>query len=322
MTLSEIETILQELSARHQNLNEELLTTLLVSAGWEEKTIKEAVVLFKQKEGSFKPKNTGSPPQESAQKGSLPQVNTVTEAQLTPPQTPSEITFYQPDGTEEGKLHAFVDVPVVNNQVVRATPASVVPVVKESVSGDQPKPSDLLVRPVEVEQPLLTEKKPENVIHPVVEPTVLPAPVIPTKVNVVPQAPPMTEPQSLIEHEEAVQMKGPEKQVPLPGNLPLLPFESSPHVWSFSKYKDVFHSDAPVHEEIKVITVMPEETSVKQVVQVPQKVTVYPEITKDEGVIIESVPLRKDDKPLVFLATIMLFAIILILGYMYSNGRL
>ena len=36
----------------------------------------------------------------------------------------------------------------------------------------------------------------------------------------------------------------------------------------------------------------------------------------------EKVPMNKSDESLVFLAGIMLLVIILILGYMYSNGRL
>ena len=51
MTLSEIETTIQELAVRHDGLTEEMLTTLLLSAGWEDKNIKEAATLFKQ--GSF-----------------------------------------------------------------------------------------------------------------------------------------------------------------------------------------------------------------------------------------------------------------------------
>lgn len=49
MTLSEIETILEELVVRHKNLNTELLATLLQSAGWEDKNIKDALMLFKQR---------------------------------------------------------------------------------------------------------------------------------------------------------------------------------------------------------------------------------------------------------------------------------
>jgi hypothetical protein len=322
MTLSEIETILQELSVRHQNLNEELLTTLLVSAGWEEKTIKEAVILFKQKGDAIKTKAATVSQQVNTQKQNIPQVTNPVVASATTPQPSAEITFYQPDGTEEGKLHAFADVPVVKNQVVRATPS--IEVAKDSaLVATKVEPEQLPVEQTKVAQNVYVEvkKEPESFIHTEVIQN-QPTPEVQVKTVVVPQAQPMTEPQSLIQHEEIAEVKRPEKQVPLPSNLPLLPFESSPHVWSFSKYKDVFHSDAPIHEEIKVISVMPEEASVKQVVQESPKVRTYPEMVKDEEVVIESVPLRKDDKPLVFLATIMLFAIILILGYMYSNGRL
>jgi hypothetical protein len=92
-------------------------------------------------------------------------------------------------------------------------------------------------------------------------------------------------------------------------------------VWSFSKYKDVFHS-APQKEEIKIINVMPKKAPSAQTPQPQQQSTSVVIPFPDKEVIVETVPLRKDDKPLVFLASIMLLAIILILGYMYSNGRL
>jgi hypothetical protein len=52
MTISEIENTLKDLQERHKDLNEAMLTTLLLSSGWEEKHIKEAVTLFKGREGT------------------------------------------------------------------------------------------------------------------------------------------------------------------------------------------------------------------------------------------------------------------------------
>lgn len=88
----------------------------------------------------------------------------------------------------------------------------------------------------------------------------------------------------------------------IPENLPLRPFESNSHVWPFSLYKDVFHSAAA-----------------------PLSAPVVDEKKKDEHLSDESFevhpPLGKEDK-LTLLAEIMLGVILLILAYMYSNGRL
>jgi hypothetical protein len=181
--------------------------------------------------------------------------------------------------------------------------------------------------------------------------------------------------ESLIVHTEPVKIKAAMSQAPLPDNLPLLPFESSPHVWSFSKYKDVFHPDDthPLPFEIaghnlpdmhqstelfraeqeavqssisltKEVIKEPVQQSVvsqhyevekkeevlqkqeeiiptiikKELEIVPETLTVY----DNEEVAFEKVPLTKGDESLVFLAGVMLLVIILILGYMYSNGRL
>jgi hypothetical protein len=83
-----------------------------------------------------------------------------------------------------------------------------------------------------------------------------------------------------------------------PENLPLVPFESTARVWSFSKYKNLFHGDF-VSEEKKVET---------------------PVITDNK---VDEVVLRsnKDDK-LLLTAYVSLFTILLLLGYMYISGRL
>ncbi|MFA5132195.1 MAG: hypothetical protein WC444_02595 [Candidatus Paceibacterota bacterium] len=49
MTLREVETILNTLEARHPQLDEAMLTTLLTAGGWDERTIADAVVLFRGK---------------------------------------------------------------------------------------------------------------------------------------------------------------------------------------------------------------------------------------------------------------------------------
>jgi cytochrome c-type biogenesis protein CcmH/NrfG len=93
----------------------------------------------------------------------------------------------------------------------------------------------------------------------------------------------------------------------IPDNLPLLPFESSPHVWSFSKYKDTFHGEVMPH-------------SVEELSQ--KKPTGQAPSHEGDEISLEKTPMTKSDESLVFLAGVMLLVIILILGYMYSNGRL
>lgn len=82
----------------------------------------------------------------------------------------------------------------------------------------------------------------------------------------------------------------------IPDNLPLRPFESSPHVWPFSRYKEVFHGD-----------VMPEE---EKVVEEKPKKKVY------------VVPPDEEDTKLVYIAIMLFVIIVLLLGYMYALGRL
>src|SRR3989338_2871620 len=49
MNINEVEGTLKSLIARHPNLDEAMLTTLLESGGWDEKMIREAVSLFSGK---------------------------------------------------------------------------------------------------------------------------------------------------------------------------------------------------------------------------------------------------------------------------------
>lgn len=128
------------------------------------------------------------------------------------------------------------------------------------------------------------------------------------------------EPQSLIEPSP---LPAQAKKEELPHNLPLRPFETSEHVWPFSRYKDVFYGDIetkPLKEEAGKEPAVTAEAETKteevQVVKKEERPTAVPEVE------IVPVPLTKGDEGLVILACIMLLAILLLLGYMYSNGRL
>ncbi len=405
MTLSEIDTILEDLAKRHVNLDKELLTTLLLAAGWESKLIRDAVVLFEQNQKK-----------QSTQKETLPEINangivapsiaaekakneslkvesieaqsktsSAPSASVLPQNASSDITFYKSDGGEEGKLPVFVDIPIQETE--RTLPSSrgdqmkkdlereVIPVeeVKASSTVEISKKNDVIKKQEEVLEVPNTDQgitfydhdgKEEKELHdfgviPVIEkPAViapllaqeesklamvpeiqidqnLPLPILPKTITSkeafsreVPSPheeeitnnyhkepvyslvdiPPKKEPESLIVHEQ-IKKERPVSQVvaDIPDNLPLLPFESSSHVWAFSKYKDTFHGEVMPH------TV--EELSKKQPIQ--EAVS-----HDDEGISLEKTPMTRGDESLVFLAGVMLLVIILILGYMYSNGRL
>ena len=131
------------------------------------------------------------------------------------------------------------------------------------------------------------------------------------------------EPVSLISYDEDIHIRPELKEVVIPGNLPLLPFESSPHVWSFSRYKDVFHGEVmpTTEKQISLNTANSSEAIQfsQEVLHSQSKPTATP--SEEDEVLFEKTPLTKGDESLVFLAGAMLLAIILILGYMSSNGR-
>jgi hypothetical protein len=132
------------------------------------------------------------------------------------------------------------------------------------------------------------------------------------------------------------------KREELPHDLPLRPFETSDHIWPFSRYKDVFYGDIP--EETVVVpvaapTVLVPPTSptppAPSLVPPQEEVTPAPIPTSEpkpqapvfarEGSKVAPKPISSEGKgedKLVFLACVMLIAVLFVLGYMYSNGRL
>lgn len=146
-----------------------------------------------------------------------------------------------------------------------------------------------------------------------------------------------SEPQSLV---EPVPEPVIGKKEELPHNLPLRPFETSEHIWPFSRYKDVFYGETepesqPVvaavpeakKEESKVETTItetssaPSQTEVKKEETIPAPVaTLPPSSSLKKGGTPAS--LTKGDEKLIVIACGMLVIILLLLGYMYSNGRL
>jgi hypothetical protein len=116
------------------------------------------------------------------------------------------------------------------------------------------------------------------------------------------------------------------KREELPHNLPLRPFETSEHIWPFSRYKDVFYGD--LDEPTPLQAPKKEEPAQEKVfVQVetpiappPQKRDTLPKIAAPQPPAYQTS--SRGDEKLVILASVMLLIILILLGYMYSNGRL
>ncbi len=284
MNLHEIEATIKELSLRHQPLDEITLVTLLRAGGWEEKDIEDAKTLFR---GGVS----------SALKG-----RTWTQQQIR-----EDTEKALPNGNDSSHLlmERTEDVP--------------------SVIGSE-------------------EAKGTEMSHHV-------------------------DPVSLIEVNHIVEKDA------IPHNLPLRPFETSEHVWPFSRYRDVFYGGeddhlppsvtphiaspppppepvappVPIPEPVQSIPVVPPpvETPAVEVPPQEEEIEIPPPIAEPvyvEPVVVTPVippvspapvelPLPTPTKPsspskshidenLVILACFMLFLVLLLLGYMYSNGRL
>lgn len=346
MTLSEIENILEELSSRHKNFNSDLLTILLQSAGWEEKNIKEAAALFKQRAAKS----------EAVRGVSGNAILAPESAQFTGNQgaaNSKDITFYQQDGTEEDELNSVADTPPLikeqkNEQKIEDKGSDIFTKLQEILSPItilsplQEKIATPGIAPVSKKEevlPLFVAKEQEkeryvasqvkdpplaNSIHVgsvtilQTSPATLPAvSLLRKEMNLVSDSP-----TSLTAVKSEPERKLIKKISQIPEDLPLLPFESSSHVWSFAHYKNMFHGEVKEEKSSESTKVEPaKEESVKPSSFIPNKEN-NPYVAKENDIDIEKVPMTRGDESLVFLAGIMLLVIILILGYMYSHGRL
>jgi hypothetical protein len=154
-----------------------------------------------------------------------------------------------------------------------------------------------------------------------------------------------------VEHVPTIKEVKIKKEVEPPHNLPLRPFESAPHIWEFSRYKEMFYGNTmpepqeeavkeelpvPLIPEPKPQPVIAETKKEPEEVKLPEPVKVEEVVAIKEPVKVQQVKiaapstsvhltkelLAKKEEKLVLLAFIMLVLILLILGYMYSNGRL
>ena len=292
MTINEIENTLQTLEARHPNLTEEMLVTLLTSSGWEEMTIKEAIVLLKGHQNrKNKPPVTSVPVQEKPEElieGSAKWIDREqAKIKQSTPFPDEKIVFIDSTGAEERELSAFTEdykkIPVVKGGVV-------IPKEVKEVTKDTPLQAGLPQFSTE-------EKK-------------------------------IREPQSLIEPSIQTPIRQTPQVVP-PDNLPLRPFESTDHTWPLSKYKDIFHKETS--KEPKVV-VTPQIRSSPQVMTPPRQNTPpsAPIISEEEHkeehhhkkIEFKRTGFDGEDEGLIFLTGTSLIIIILLLVYMYSNGRI
>lgn len=114
--------------------------------------------------------------------------------------------------------------------------------------------------------------------------------------------------------------KSENKENYIPHDLPLKPFEASPHIWQFSKYKDVFYGSAPAPAPVKV-EVKP-EIKVEKIIEIP-KVDVLKVIPVPVPEIkLTKVPLTKKDEGIVAIGALLTLVAVLLIVYMYSHGRL
>jgi hypothetical protein len=224
MTISDIENTLVILKKLHPNLNEEMLNTLLRASGWEEKYIKDAVLVFRSKGGVLV--------------------------------SPLEKLFIPNE--EEKVLPSEIDT---THELLEHNPNDNLVEINNQISFNKETSTESFIPPTTTEN--INNLKKESLIEPVVSNTIN------------------------------------RQKSEIPENLPLLPFEGSSHVWTFSKYKDTFNDDAvsDINNEKKEVEGSPNHHVVL-------------------------IPLSEKDEKMLLMAYISLFIILLLLGYMYANGRL
>lgn len=303
MNLTEIEKAVVELSFRHPRLTKEFLRTLLEAAGWEEKHIKEAQIIFTAH--LARTVSIRKEQEVSSEDLSVSLVHQNDSAKV------NDMTFLRSDGTEEGELH--IDEPKGEDE--RESKESA-PHTSQEVTAEEKVPATAERVVAEV----VKEKNEDS-----------------EKEVTAGEAEPLEEreEESLVKSDISLRPEKVAAWSELPDNLPLVPFESAPHVWSLGRYKDTFYGGPKVEEkkveippaaavyakeqtEVPVLVSVVTETPKPPVINQPTLVQKEPEVELD----FEKTPISKGEESLVVLAGVMLLAIMLILGYMYGNGRL
>lgn len=312
MTLQELETILDTLTSRHPNIDETTLLTLLRSGGWEEKIVRDAITLFSLRKSTHIDK---------------PRIALQEKPQLDLPEAPNgshllpvadthqviEDILANPSQYRDEEEDTYRDVSFVETKEEQAhndTEISTEQLAQTSLESDSH--SDVSENDVSLENKL--QSKESDVENEETKDTQAIYNSENTQENVIsPDAP------SLIKED----ISDNSKTDIIPHNLPLRPFESLPHVWSFSQYKKLFHGE---EEEVEVKKQSNDAVDKKNI-EVPQKPFSQNETKqnehKDTGkIVFEKTPKSKSEESLLIIACVMLAIILLFLGYMYSNGRL
>ena len=295
MTIVEIESTLQTLQKNHPDINEGMLVTLLTASGWEEKIIKDAVAVFK----SSQLNNSGT----IAVKETIKKTNQTSNAEVNNTIQSSVVSIPKVDLPRMEVMNVAKDItsPIVNS--VKVVQQNILPTNNQEIKKEE-SPSMVYYDTTGKEEALLPvfeddgkelPKVTEDLIIPLKKETETTASILVDKSKI-------TEPQSLIN--PVVEQKSKVQEIEPPANLPLKPFDSTPHIWQFSRYKEVFHGDKTplIPKEEKVIVVEHQEKIAKK------------GKFKRTGFDLE-------DEGLIFLTGTTLLIILLLLAYMYSNGR-
>lgn len=279
MNLHEIEKALRTLNDQHSNLTEDTLLILLRAGGWEEKTIREALVLFRTLD--FK-------------------VSTGVPAMF--PQAEKGMAF--PHIEDKVELPGLVkeDHRIEEKRAI-ATPAPH-SVNISSATGEIDKVSKSTF---EIERKTLEVEGPQEKIFSLIErDESVPVPqesknMIVAAIDKTPTGSPSKPSLQMVSSSTSAFKKN-----ELPENLPLKVYEHSPHAIPFSQYRDTVYGiieeeqEGGAYEEGSSIIVPEVEIN-----STSTKVSAFEAETK-----------------LVILASVMLLTIMLLLGYMYTNGRL
>jgi hypothetical protein len=108
----------------------------------------------------------------------------------------------------------------------------------------------------------------------------------------------------------------------LPEDLPLKPFDSSPHTWTLSTYKDLFHGSEVMTEtpQQNVLDITP-SLEMKPDTSLREKIPSQPVYSAPKQRAMRD-PLSGDDMSLTVVVSLLFLVILLLLGYMYGNHRL
>lgn len=294
MTIAEIESTIKILSVRHKNLDESLLVTLLVSGGWESKMIEDALFIYRS----------------SYKKNEIP--DTIKSSDFSVKKTAdissSDLVYFDDEGKEVSQIDpSFYEEVTVERPVL------------EKVYGTEisktPQDEGLLSVSENTNFDSNQNIEHQNDVNNIFVPD-----IADSKIEAIPE-PNEKEISSLIVQKEENFFK--RKESAPPDNLPLKPFDSAPHIWPFSKYKEIFEKDVDRishQEEVGQNNIIKEQEVVNEI---PKNEALKNEPIKSDHLqtLEKEKKLEKEDLSLLFIVILTILVISLLIIYMYSNGR-